>query len=239
MVLAVAAFLPKTAAVFLALPPAVAGGMLIYAAALIIASGSAIMVSRGLDSRASFVVGISLVLALAREVFPGYFDALPPLLRTFTGDAVAVGVLSSLLLTLLFRIGAKRRDELRLEGGTGTGDDFLKLIETRGKAWGVPAQAIERCRESVAEFFQQLEGTPTRVAEAQVTWDDLDLAAELDCEGPQPPLPPTAAGGNHAGQHEEDHLAHGVASWQAGALPDRVETHSDGALTRVRLVFSA
>lgn len=238
VVLAVAAFLPKAAALFLALPPAVAGGMLIYAAALIIASGSAIMVSRGLDSRSSFVVGVSLVLALGREVFPSYFDALPPLLRTFTGDAVAVGVLSSLLLTLLFRIGAKRRDELRFEGGTGTADDFLALIETRGKAWSAPADAIERARASVAEFFQRLEGSATRVAEARVSYDDLDLAAELDCEGPQPSLPPTAASGAHAGAHEEDHVAHGLSSWHAGSLPDRVETRSDGAVTRVRLVFS-
>jgi hypothetical protein len=182
---------------------------------------------------------VSLVLALGREVFPSYFEALPQLLRTFTGDAVAVGVLSSLLLTLLFRIGAKRRDEMRLEGGSGTSEDFLKLIETRGKAWGVPAQAVERCRESVAEFFQRLEGTATRVAEARVTWDDLDLAAELDCEGPQPSVPPSVAAGTHAAPHEEDHLAHGVSSWHAGALPDRVETRSDGAVTHVRLVFNA
>lgn len=237
--LAAAAFVPKSAAVFLALPLSVAGGMLIFAASLIIASGVAIMVSRGLDSRSTFVVGVSLLLAIGREVFPSYYDAVPPMLRIFTGDAVAVGVLSSVLLTLLFRIGARHRDDLRLEGGTGTGDDFLKLIETRGKAWGAPAEVIERCRAGVAEFLQRLEGSATRVVEAKISYDDLDLAAELDCEGPHPTLPPTAVGKPHAGAHEEDHVTLGVASWHTGVLPDRVETRSDGALTRVRLVFNA
>jgi NCS2 family nucleobase:cation symporter-2 len=238
-ILVVAAFVPKVAALFLALPLAVAGGMLVFTSSLIITSGINIMMSRGLDSRATFVIGISLLLALGRIVFPEYFEQLPTLLRTFTGDPLAVGVVSSVLLTLLFRIGVRQNAILRLKGDADSIEDFLKLIPERGKGWNVPADTIERCRASVETFLGKLRdaGLASEVVECRLIYDDIDLVAGFVYEGAHAALS-GIAGKSHPAA-DDDPIAHGVSAFLSGVYPDRVETSHEGDRSRVRLIFNA
>jgi xanthine/uracil permease len=88
-----------------------------------IAGGVQIIVSRNVDSRATYVVGVSLLLGLAREIFPTYFKQVAPVVHLFTGSMMSIGVMSAFVLNLIFRIGATRSPSanavlLRLDGFT-------------------------------------------------------------------------------------------------------------------------
>lgn len=50
--------------------------MLVFTASFMIAGGMEIMLSRAVDTRAIYVMGISTLLALSENVFPGYFTHL-------------------------------------------------------------------------------------------------------------------------------------------------------------------
>jgi hypothetical protein len=63
---------------------------------------------RNLDSRTTYVVGVSLLLGLAREVFPAHLKRAAPIVHLFTGSMMSIGVMSAFLRNLVFRIGAKR-----------------------------------------------------------------------------------------------------------------------------------
>ena len=75
------AFVPKIAAVFLALPLSVVGSALVFTASFMIAGGVQIMVSRNIDTRMTYVIGLSLALGLSKDVYRDYFAALPPVLH--------------------------------------------------------------------------------------------------------------------------------------------------------------
>src|SRR5436853_6105330 len=104
-ILVLFAFTPKYAALFLLLPQPVIGASMVFTASFMIAGGIQIIVSRNIDSRATYVVGVSLLLGLAREVFPAYFKQAAPLLHLFTGSTMSIGVMSAFLLNLIFRLG--------------------------------------------------------------------------------------------------------------------------------------
>jgi hypothetical protein len=87
---------------------------MVFTSSFMIAGGVQIIVSRNLDSRATYVVGVSLLLGLAREVFPTYFKQATPVLHLFTGS-MSIGVLSAFLLNLIFRIGATRSATFEFE----------------------------------------------------------------------------------------------------------------------------
>jgi hypothetical protein len=102
---------------FLILPQPVIGASMVFTASFMIAGGVQIIVSRNIDSRATYVVGVSLLLGLAREIFPAYFKLASPLLHLFTGSMMSIGVMSAFLINLIFRIGATRSAtfELRMQ----------------------------------------------------------------------------------------------------------------------------
>src|SRR5207237_4796928 len=96
------------AALFLGLRQPVVGATMVFAASFMIAGGIQIIVSRNIDSRTTYVVGVSLLLGLAREIFPEYFKRAAPIVHLFTGSMMSIGVMSAFLLNLIFRIVASR-----------------------------------------------------------------------------------------------------------------------------------
>jgi xanthine/uracil permease len=71
-ILVIVAFIPKYAALFLIMPQLVIGALIVFTASFMIAGGIQIILSRSIDTRATYVVGVSLLLGLAREIFPTY-----------------------------------------------------------------------------------------------------------------------------------------------------------------------
>jgi len=67
-ILVVFAFVPKYAALFLLLPQPVIGASMVFTSSLMIAGGIQIITSRNVDSRTTYVVGVSLLLGLKRSL---------------------------------------------------------------------------------------------------------------------------------------------------------------------------
>jgi xanthine permease XanP len=81
--LVVFAFIPKYAALFMILPGPVIGATMVFTASFMIAGGIQIIVSRNIDNRTTYVVGVSMLLGLAREIFPSYFKQASPIVHLF------------------------------------------------------------------------------------------------------------------------------------------------------------
>lgn len=237
-ILLAAAFVPKFGTLFLALPLSVAGGMLVFTGSLMIAGGIGIMVSRALDVRATFTIGISILLALSHQVYPSYFRSLPQELRTFTGGSLSLCVLSAIVLTILFRLGARR--SASVEGGSfGSIERFIADIPERCRAWKVPADIARVCRDSVEEAVEGLKAASgvERFESCRLSYNDMDLVVELRYVGPVVRLPGGSAHYRHL--DEEQAFAHGISLFLTGIHPDRVETRSAGDHSIVRFIFVA
>ena len=100
---------------------------MVFTASFMIAGGIQIIVSRNVDSRATYVVGVSLLLGLSREIFPAYFKQAAPLLHLFTDSMMSIGVLSAFLLNLIFRIGAMRSATFEFEDADTSAADIERL----------------------------------------------------------------------------------------------------------------
>ena len=112
--LIVLAFFPKISALFLMLPLSVVGASLMVSGAFMISGGIQIMTARNLDSRMTYVIGISLLLGVGRKVFPGYFNDFPEWLRLMTDTTLSLALISSVVLVLIFRLGIKKKDVFML-----------------------------------------------------------------------------------------------------------------------------
>jgi NCS2 family nucleobase:cation symporter-2 len=238
-ILVAMAFVPKIAAVFLAIPLPVAGGMLVFTGALMIAGGVQIMTSRTIDTRTTFVIGIAFLLALSRKVFPAYFEELPWYLQSLAASSLALGIAAAVGLTWLFRLGIRRHEALAL---AQSGDSLAALrafLEDKGRSWKIDQDVVERAASSAAGAFAHirdahlLEGPITMAA----SYDDVDLVVALEYEGRLLALPHFEGPG--AELTEEQPFSDGLTRFLSGIHADRAETSSNGRRVRIRLHFAA
>ena len=102
------AFLPKLAAILLAVPEPVIAAYLAVAMALVFVQGLKLVVQDGMDYRKAAVVGLAFCLGISvhnQAVFAGLAENWGGLL----GNAMTVGGLTVILLTVIMKLAAPRR----------------------------------------------------------------------------------------------------------------------------------
>jgi NCS2 family nucleobase:cation symporter-2 len=237
-ILVVLALIPKYAAVFLIMPQPVIGALMVFTASFMIAGGIQIILSRSIDSRATYVVGVSLLLGLAREIFPSYFERAVPLVHQFTGSMMSIGVLSAFLLNLIFRIGATRTATFEFENSDTPIDDLERLLRARGRAWSVPADVVDRAVTSTGQIMQHLVDADLIIGSpcVMMTFNDFDLRVSVHYQGALLSLPNVGVR-----KHfflDEESFSYGLADFLTGVYPDRMEARAAGENAEIRLIFS-
>jgi xanthine permease XanP len=237
-VLVILAFIPKYAALFLIMPQPVIGALMVFTASFMVTGGIQIILSRSIDSRATYVVGVSLLLGLSREVFPAYFKLGAPLLHQFTDSMMSIGVLSAFLLNLVFRIGATRSAAFEFENSETPTAGLEQLLRARGRAWLVSSDIVDRAIGSTEQVIQHLVDADLIVGSPslRVTYNDFDLTISIRYQGALLSLPNVMIRKHF--RLEEESFSYGLANFLTGVYPDRMESRSAGENAEIRLIFS-
>ena len=237
-ILIVFAISPKIGAVFVILPNAVVGAALLFTASFMIAGGIQVMVSRNIDTRMTFVIGLPMVLGLAREVYDDYFKSLPGILQPLTNSMLSIAVVSTLVLHLIFRLGSKRIADLKIEISASPQDELSELIRHQGHAWGVDAETVERVVSTTDQVLDHLQRAHLLAGDlrARVTYDDFNLVVTIDYSGTLLSLP--NVGVRRRSFLEEESFSYGLADFLTGVYPDRMEASAHGTDVTIRLHFA-
>jgi hypothetical protein len=130
------AFFPTILDLLILIPRPVMGAALMFSSCFINVSAMQVMTSRLMDARRTLVIGIGLLLAFSRFLFPGFYANAPHLLQPALSSPLVIGLLGALLLNLLFRIGVKKSAWIEFTPGV---DPLVKLedfAEHQGGVWG-------------------------------------------------------------------------------------------------------
>jgi xanthine permease XanP len=133
---------PKLAAVFLAFPPAVVGGTLLFAGCLNLVGGLRVMSTGGLDTRKTFIIGISLLLGLCHAVYPAFFHNLPHWADLLTGSMLAIATITAILLNLIFRLGSRQTAAISVAADARSRQRLEPWLRQQGQQWGVEGDTL-------------------------------------------------------------------------------------------------
>jgi NCS2 family nucleobase:cation symporter-2 len=236
-VLLVLAFVPKVADVLLQLPLSVAGALLVFTASIMLASGLQLMLVRPLDSRHTFVIGLGLLFPLTRLVSLDYFDQLPGWLKIITNSGLAVGLISAILLLLVFRLGARHRqtiDWIRMDAAAA---DLRLTLNKHAGEWKLTSHLIDRAVSNAKRAIDLMkEGglvqEPTRISALE---HDGSLDIELHYIGS--PLFISDLSARTPDPNEETAAFFGLQKVATDVFPDRSTTTSRGSRITLRLGF--
>lgn len=232
--LLVFAFLPPFSAAILLLPPQVAGASLVFTGSVMVTGGMQLILSRSPDRRGVYVIGLSLVMALTRRTFPEYFAKLPVLVQNFVSNELAVGLITAILLTLIFRFGTKRR--ATLHGHCHPGEPGLaeKFITDTGRAWSIRPPVVGDCVRTVHDILSHIhvECVCSGLIRMYMSYDGIDLGLDMRYDGRavarlpvwnnQDPMSCDAADSEEAAAQSglEDFLQATAADWRHVAVKD-------------------
>lgn len=235
--LAVFAFLPKIAAAIVSLPPEIAGGILVFTSSFMITSGIEIISSRTLSTRACFALSIGLLLGLATQVNAGYFRALPGPWDDILGNMLTISLVAAIGLTLLFRIGIRRKDAIVWRASDAFAS-FGPFLDKEARSWKLSPDLVARVKEGVADVTAHLKDEYLIDASLEIdaSYDGLDLLVELEYRGRPPHFGAVQRG--HETMHEEGAVTAGLKSFGPGAHADRTSVSVKGDEVAVRLWFN-
>ncbi len=109
LILIAMSLLPPVRAVALMVPQEISGAVLLFSAAFIVMNGLFVIASRALDNRRILVVGLSLLLVMAHDAYPGFFAGLPPALAALTRSSLTVAIVCAVVMTLVLGLGQRRK----------------------------------------------------------------------------------------------------------------------------------
>ena len=155
IVLIISALLPQVAAFIILIPQPVMGAIIVYTAAYMFVVGSQLVLSRMINTRRMFMIGISITVGAAIILMPDLTANVPSNLKPILGSGLTMGVLTAILLNQIFRIGVNQNAEITLTG-THASSQATKFLEECGADWGSRADVIARAGVAVGEALEAL-----------------------------------------------------------------------------------
>ena len=238
------ACLPQVAAFMILMPVPVVGAIIVYTAGFMLVVGMDLILSRMLNSRRIFMVGLSITVGAALLLMPELRAAVPPDLAPILGSPLLMGVGAAIALNLLFRIGISQTATITLSGRYQA-RDATRFLQDCGADWGARADVINRAGAAIGEALEALEGG--HMVDGPITlkahFDEYKLNLLLDYDGRAFQLGPVVKPDLSALLDEEgdeglDAAIAGMSSHLVRNLADQVSSVEKGGRARLRMRFA-
>jgi NCS2 family nucleobase:cation symporter-2 len=224
---------PKLAAAFAIMPAPVMGAQLLFCVSFMIVAGLQIIMSRMMDVRRTFVVGLSFAAGLGAGFLPGAFRDLPGWLQPVFTSILTAATISAIVLNLLLRLGVARSARLELHSGSDAAAAVWVFMEEQGKAWGARAEVIHRAGGALSELMDQSMQSGAGQATVSARFDEMNLDIDFEYDGPEVALPGTAPHAMLSLDAEPDFAA--IAGYLVRRQADRVRCDMHDGRRRIRL----
>jgi xanthine permease XanP len=106
------AFLPKLTAVFSVMPEPIMGALVIFVTCFMIIQGIQILLGSNMNTRKTFVIGLSFIFGLSAIILPDLYSRLPSWMSPIFSSSLTLATVLAILLNQIFHIGAKNLNRL-------------------------------------------------------------------------------------------------------------------------------
>jgi xanthine/uracil permease len=180
----IAACLPMLSTFITIIPRPVMGTIIVYTAGFLMVAGMQMILSRMINNRRMFMVGLSLTVGAAIILMPELTSTVPANLKPVLGSGLTMGTLTAVILNLIFRIGIAKTDEITLTGPQDSAK-ATRFLEDCGVSWGARHDVITRAGESVVEALEALHEAKLMEGPANLkaTFDEYKVALALNYPG--------------------------------------------------------
>jgi len=168
------------------MPQPVMGATPLFAVCFIIFTGLQIMMSRMMDPRKIFILGISMIFGLSVTALLNIYSQIQiTWLRPIFGSSLYLSTVLAIILTVIFQIGLKKKVCRVLSPGKTTYEDIADLLEKQGGLWGARPGVIQHAIHALNELLELitvLDLTKKPIA-LEMMFDEFNLDLTLQYDG--------------------------------------------------------
>ena len=184
IVFVVASFLPKVAALLLAIPNPVVGAYVIVLLALLFVVGMRIIVQDGVDYRKALIAGTAFWIGVGFQNQAIFADYLGEWWGSLLGNGMTSGGLTAIFLTLFMELTAPRRQRLEAALAVEALPEIVAFLEKFASRRGWNAEMTNRlclsAEETLLILIQQGEGEQAKKRLLLIVRSDGNNGAELE-----------------------------------------------------------
>ena len=231
------AFVPKLAVVLVIMPKPIIGATLIFVASFMIVAGIQIIVSRLLDARKTFIIGLAMIFGLSVDVLPELYRNIPAWLHPLLSSSLSFATLTALVLNLIFRIGIADRRRLVVTPGPAASETTFPFLEAQGAVWGARKDVVYRAIAALNEFVEAVTAFALTAGEiiVEVRFDEYNLDIDVRYDGELIELPTVRP--SEAEVLSDDRALAKLAGFLIRHYVDRLESATSAGHCRVQLHF--
>lgn len=234
--LVVFSFVPKLSAVFAVMPPPVMGATLVFSLCFMVMAGLQIIMSRMLDARKTFVVGLSLTIGLLVDLLPEAFADVPSYLQPMFESSLSAATVSALILNFVFRLGISKKAALHVDLDQPFAEPVFTFFESQGRAWGARREIIQKARGAAHEMLEAASGAGlTDAVDIELGFDELKLVLRVSYHGEPLRLPKEKPRVDDVLEKPEGVCL--LAGYLIRQYSDNIYTHKKGERTIIDMWF--
>jgi xanthine permease XanP len=237
-ILILLAFFPRFASVFVIMPTPIMGASLIFAVSFMILAGLQIIMSRMIDSRKTFVIGISIIMGLSVEFVPDLYRNVHPWIKPIFSSSLSLATISAIFLNLFFRIGIAKQASISMKPGEDSSEVISQFMEQQGRAWGARSEVIYKATAAMSEFFEAAaeNGLTRDPVTMTARFDEFNLDVEMAYTGAPIDLPAQRPDARDLLKDEAAPLR--LAGYMVRSLADRASVETNAGRSLVHLHFN-
>jgi NCS2 family nucleobase:cation symporter-2 len=148
--------MPKVTAALALMPSPVMGAGLIYVACFLVTSGVQLIVSRLLDTRRTFIVGLSVLAGVGVDVMPDVFQGAPEWAAAFLTSPLALSTTLAVGLNVALSFGVSNRADLNITVDGRAQDAIIRFFERHGASWGARPDVIRRAAPAAVDWYEEI-----------------------------------------------------------------------------------
>jgi hypothetical protein len=244
-ILVILAFLPQVSSFMTLIPLPVVGALIIYTAGYMMVVGMELILSRLMNSRRQFMIGLSLTVGMSLLSMPELASGVSKNMQPILGSALTMGVLTAVILNQLFKIGVSQTAELQLEGHKAS-LNASKFLEKNGEDWGARRDVINKAGIAIGEALEAIHSGKMLKAGSiglKAKFDEMKLVVTLFYEGhsfyfTEEKGPDLSALLESDDDSTLDAAVAQISGVMIRKLADEVSSSSKGTIAELRLQFS-
>lgn len=175
------AFMPMVTTAVALMPAPVMGAGLLFISCFLVTSGLELILSRMLDARRTFVVGLSILAGIGLDVMPDAFAGAPAWTAPVFASPLALAAILAFGLNAVLNIGVAKKARLELTPDQPAHETVVRFFERRGAMWGARPDVIRRAGPAVVEWCEEIGQPGTRPAlSIDVAFDEFHLTVDVN-----------------------------------------------------------
>jgi xanthine/uracil permease len=169
-------FFPKLIALIGAMPEAVAGGILGYAASFFIVAGAELALSRMLSARRIIVIGVPVAAGIIVQATPAVAQASTGFMAIVLHSPLMLSALLAIALNAIMRIGVTQSGQVEIVENLAARHEQIKdVLEQWGQSWGLPRTTVSRAADTVNLMIEAVSDLRTGPVTLEARHDDVNV----------------------------------------------------------------